>query len=367
MPGAMKLPQVHPGPSKPEPGRDVEPALPAPVVCSYTLGRLRPRFTTQGAWHELASLLHGQPLPAPDSAELDGALARLFALGPRGELPSSFYLARELVWPIVDVLGVPQAVVVPESDEEIVELLANLSPSTVQCAAGGWSLVRGEWVGFVEGLGARLDGLPRIRLVSAFPYVFEPKAPSGCDGDAERLFRAYQPLLANNGIGDEQRAINLVLTASKAFYELAMRLDERSREQAGARLVAMNALPVDAPRSRPLVDVVFSFLGTETGTVRRWFQRVAMGSPFPYLVTADVLPYYQRPAAQVRPQSAMDEAPEPAIVEASVGEGVDDGRADLAAQATARDEDPGAAPEVGPEVPSLARAKRGPGEDGEAA
>src|SRR5688572_28530684 len=133
MPKVMKLPPVHATPSPERPPR-IEPVDPPSTVFSTTLGRLRPRFLTAGAWHELASLLPGQPPPSPDSDEFDVVLAKLFVPNGQGELPSSFYLARELVWPLVGSLGTPQAVVIPASDEEIVELLTNLPSAVGQCA-----------------------------------------------------------------------------------------------------------------------------------------------------------------------------------------------------------------------------------------
>lgn len=312
MPNAMKLPSVHAAlpkadrsradRSQPDPSLMVEPVDPAPQAFSYTYGRLRPCFVTLGAWHELASMLPGGATPAPGSDELDATVVKLFGPDGQGKRPGTFYLARELVWPIVDALGTPQAVVVPESDEEIVELLANVSASPAKCAQAQ-SIVRGMWTGFATGLGAAFDGLPLLRLVSAFPHAFELTASPGCgDWSFEALFRAYLPLLANNGIGDEQRAVNYVLTESKAFYELASRLDERGRDQqVASRLVRMSARAVAAPRSRPQIDVVFSF-GSDAGGVRHWFQRVSTGGPFPFLVTKEVLPFYLGPDGGIRPQ-----------------------------------------------------------------
>lgn len=308
MPAAMKLPPISPSPKAPQgPLRalQVEPVVPSSQVFSYTYGRLRPRFVTRGAWHELGSLLEGPP-PDPGTDAFDRALVKLFSPSKPGELPSAFYLARELVWPVEDALGVLQCVVAPASDEEIVELLANLpvsSMSPIACAPPPASVVRGVLRGFATGLGAGMDGLPRVGLVSAFPFQFKPGGSSGSDSD-DGLFRAYQPLLANNGIGDELRALNFVLTESRAFYELASRLDERGRDaKSKHRLVAMHALPVVAPRSDRQLEVVFSFQSTTGGAVGRWFQRVAVGGPFSYFTTEHVLPFYGRPAGAVTPQT----------------------------------------------------------------
>lgn len=257
---------------------------------AYTFGRLRPRFCDAGAQHEFEGL-GGKIEPS----EFDGELVRWFLPRDPGALPSAFFLARALVWPIVDTLGVPQAVVVPASDEEIVELLQNL-PSESRDRAPVHSIVRGVLVGFAHGCGVELDGLPQIHMASVLPYA----SPVGQDP----LFTAYQPLLANNGIGDELRAINFILTQSRAFYKIAGQIDERgqsSRTHAHDRLVAMHTRPVATPRARPQIEVVFSFQDGH-GAIRRWFQRVAVSGPFPYLTTDTVLPFYQGPTEAIRPQ-----------------------------------------------------------------
>jgi len=308
MPAAMKLPPLSASPRLPKAAQGpsselgIEPSVPSGQVFSYTYGRLRPRFITRGAWHELACLLEGNP-PEPGTGAFDRALLKLFLPPKPGELPSTFYLARELVWPVEDVLGVPQCVVAPASDEEIVELLENLPTSSSPCALSPASVVRGVLQGFATGLGAGLDGLPRVAFLSAFPFQLKPSGSSRCGPDYGALFQAYQPLLANNGIGDELRAINLVLTTSAAFYELASRLDRDAKPE--QRLVAMHALPVLGPRSERQLEVVFSFQ-SPTGAVARWFQRVTLSGPFPYLTSEtekQALQFYGRPAGTVAPAS----------------------------------------------------------------
>lgn len=283
----------------------VEPVVPSDQMFSYTYGRLRPRFVTRGDWHELECLLERNP-PEPGTDAFESALVRLFSPSEQGELPSSFYLARELVWPVVDPLGVAQCVVEPSSDEEIVELLRNLPVSTspVPCSIPSpVSVVRGVLRGLATGVGTGLDGLPAVGLVSAFPFQFKPSGSSRSDADYGFLFNSYQPLLANNGIGDALRAINLVLTQSAAFYELALRLDRDAKPE--QRLVALHALPVVASASERQLEVVFSFQST-TSAVSRWFQRVAVSGPFPFLTAEtekQALPFYSRPAGAVTPQS----------------------------------------------------------------
>lgn len=307
MPATMKLPPFC-EPRKPtrdskvpKPDLRVEPVVPSSQVFSYTYGRLRPRFVTRGAWHELACLLGRNPHD-PGTDAFESMLVKLFSPSERGELPSSFYLARELVWPVQDTLGVAQCVVEPASDEEIVELLQNLptSPSNVPCGVPSpISVVRGVLRGVATGVGAGLDGLPTVGLVSAFPFRFDPRGNS----DYAKLFDSYQPLLANNGIGDALRAINLVLTESAAFYELALRLERDARAE--QRLVSLHTLPVVASASDRQLEVVFSFQST-TSAVSRWFQRVAVGGPFPFLTPETekhVLPFYSRPAGAVAPSS----------------------------------------------------------------
>lgn len=310
MPTSMKIPTV----SQPASGRPVPPPAeaggPGPAY-SYTFGRLRPRLVDEGSWYELASLVPDSPLPPPDSDDFERLLVRLFSPDADGSLPSSFFLARQLVWPMVDPFGVPQCVVQPASDEEITELLAALQPPANGCSTTCWTIVHGTFAGHATDLPASLAGLPRVGLISVFPFDHQAGLGSGCEDDGARLFRAYQPILANNGIGDELRTVNFVLTRSKAFYELASRLDERGQgEGKSSRLVAMQAVPVQAPRSKPQVEVVFSFQNTVGGAVRRWSQRVDVGGPFMFLVTDEVQPFYGRPLGIVQPQGLRGVEPQ---------------------------------------------------------
>ncbi|MEX1362430.1 MAG: hypothetical protein AB1Z98_04845 [Nannocystaceae bacterium] len=258
----------------------------------------------QGAWHELVCLLGGKAPPPPNTPEFDAMLVKLFAPDEDGNVPSTFYLARALRWPLLDVLDSPQLVVAPSTDEEIVELLANLpTGSCAPCSPTPLTVVRGFLADFATGMGPGLDGLPLVGMFSALPYVFDIEPPSQGSAAAERLFRAYRPLLANNGIGDELRAVDLVLTESTGFYKLACNLDPRGGDSSGkSELVAMDARPVPTLRTRPMMDVVFAFQNTETGSVQRWFQRVATGGPFPFFVDQQTYPFFEGQPVSVRPQ-----------------------------------------------------------------
>lgn len=306
MPTTMKIPTVcePPGPRAVfEPAPRLVGGGGGQPTFSYSLGRLRPRFVDEGSWRELSCLVPTVPLPRPGSEEFERLLLQVFASDAQGRRPASFFLARELVWPLVDVLGVPQCVVVPRSDEQIAELLAALCPAPSACAGPSWTIVHGTLAGLEASSVPELSGLPRVELISAFPYDVEQQVRPGCVDDRDRLFRAYQPLLANNGVGDELRAMNFVLTRSSAFYQLASRLDERSHDEERChRLVGVHVLPVEGPPAAPQVEVVASFQNTRGGAVRRWFQRVDVGGPFMFLTTDDVLPFYSRPLGAVRPQ-----------------------------------------------------------------
>jgi hypothetical protein len=306
MPRSMKQPTICeapgarsgwiPGPFDTATGDGARP------VHAYAYGRLRPRFVDQGAWHELWCLLHDDPARHTGDDGLDRVLAKAFERRPDGELPEGFYIARELVWPLEDVLGVAQCVVVPASDEEILELLEALCAAPARCKPTAQAIVRGTLAGYAHELPGRLRGLPRVALVSAFSYDPPQGIGAGPDEERERLFRSYRPLLANNGLGDELRAINYVLTQSAAFYELASRLDKRTCEHHHEqRLVGMQAVPVEGTAHAPQMEVVFTFQGIE-GSVRRWFQRVDVQGPFMFFTTEDVQPFYVRSPGVIRPQ-----------------------------------------------------------------
>ena len=310
----MKTPQLCDPPSHPErspKGLHPTPEAGARPTYSYSFGRLRPRFSDLGAWHEFWCLVSEDPPPATEPDDLDRLFVQTFAPKANGELPDGFYLARELIWPLEDVFGIPQLLVVPRSDEEIVELIQTLCDSSSRCVSPAHCIVRGWLSGFASSLGGELAGLPTVGLVSAFPFDIEQEVRPGCDDDRGRLFKAYQPLLANNGIGDELRAMNFILTQSNGFYELASRLDERSRSpEQESRLVGMHSLPVEAPRAKPLMEVVFSFQNTASGAIRRWSQRVDMGSPFMFLDPESVQPFYNRPSGSIQPQWSGSIAPQ---------------------------------------------------------
>ena len=106
--------------------------------------------------------------------------------------------------------------------------------------------------------------------------------------------------------------MNFILTQSAAFYELAGRLEQSGcgGSQPENRLVSMQAVPVEGPRSRPEMDVVFSFQSMTSGAVQHWFQRVDVGGAFMFLVTEQVQPYFQRPAERIVPQALGGAAPQ---------------------------------------------------------
>ncbi|MEM7158574.1 MAG: hypothetical protein AAF799_37385 [Myxococcota bacterium] len=311
---SMKTPQFCDPPAHPgwtPKGLHPTPEAGARPVNSYSFGRLRPRFSNLGAWHEFWCLVSEDPPPANKPDDLDRLIVQTFGPSSTGELPDAFYLARELLWPLEDVFGIPQLIVAPRSDEEIVELLQTMCDSSARCATPTHAIIRGWMLGFASGLGGELGGLPMVGLVSAACYDVEQQIRPGCADDRARLFKAYQPLLANNGIGDELRAMNFILTQSSGFYELASRLDERSRTpDQESRLVGMHSLVVEAPRAKPLMEVVFSFQNTASGAVRRWSQRVDVGSPFMFLDPEEVLPFYSRPSGSIQPQWSGSIAPQ---------------------------------------------------------
>lgn len=343
MPIAMKYPHVGgpPAPSgaTPPTSASVEPPT---AIDTLTVGRLQPQFVDPGAWHELWSLVGDVPPTAKGPDEHQQLLQRTFGRQADGQLPPSFYLARELVWPLRDVYGVVQCVVAPKSDEQILELLEVSFPSTPRCASLE-SLIVGTWVGFATELDGALHGVPRVGLVMASAFDITTAITSHCGDDHDRLFRAYRPLLANNGIGNELRSINYVLTHANALYQLAARIDERGGDDGEYRLVGMHALPVEGTRQRPQMEVVASFQNTRGGAIGRWSLRVDVSGAFMFLVTDDIQPFYARPASLVQPHRPSDAALGPAEAGTTV---VPPGHADGAAAAVPRGPEPVAAVDV---------------------
>ncbi|MEM9454775.1 MAG: hypothetical protein AAGF11_11395 [Myxococcota bacterium] len=308
MPDSMKIPAISDR-SQPRTSSPPDPELTAVPqgrpIHSYTYGRLRPRFTTRGAWNELWSLVPQDSSASMGRDGLDAIFAKVFAPDVQGQPPDAFFLARELIWPVEDVYGVLQCLVVPHSDDEIVELLACLGPPSAARASAGYSVVHGTFAGLVHDLGGAIGGLPRVDLVSAFPCDIEKGIGTSYNDERIRLFRAYQPLLANNGVGDELRALNYVLTRSSAFYEFAARIDDRGGDNPqGHRLVGMHALPVEGSRFDPQVEVVVSLQNSRNGAVDHWFQRVNVNGAFMYFTTDKVEPFYRRPSGMIAPQWA---------------------------------------------------------------
>lgn len=209
------------------------------------------------------------------------------------------------MWPLQDAFGVSQCLVVPRSDEQIAELLEALCPPSAQCSTCTQCIVHGAFMGHCMLSVPELAGIPMVELVSVAAFETERELRVGSADERARLFRAFQPILANNGVGNELRAVNYVLTRSNAFYELAGQLDERGEDKGKAyRLMGMSTLEVQGPPAKPVLEVVFSFGHVEGGGVRRWSQRVDVGGPFMFFATEEVHPFYARPIGAVQPQGA---------------------------------------------------------------
>ena len=104
----------------------------------------------------------------------------------------------------------------------------------------------------------------------------------------EELFQRIGQLADNTGATDRQRALNYLVVRYPAIYALAAEAFGRSQS-----LTAVDVRPSPLSNVRKVLDVIFSFTHRTTEVTEKFFLRVDVTEPFPFLVTK-LSPYYDR-------------------------------------------------------------------------
>ncbi|MCG7488386.1 hypothetical protein MHN79_02685 [Vibrio sp. Of14-4] len=193
------------------------------------------------------------------------------------------YLARELDWYLEDIYHNRLYKLLP-SEYNMQQLINTLidTKSTQQRAIN--ALVVGKSNGHISGL----DNLTitKFRSMTAHDIAKHiPKLhnPQSCR-DLTHVIELYLSLANNNGVTDEERALNYLLSYGYDFYEKMYR--QRSEgNQKSIHLVSIDAR-VHYAGERTLVYVVFNFQDSKTSALESWYSTVDVTDRFPFLVSA---------------------------------------------------------------------------------
>lgn len=192
------------------------------------------------------------------------------------------YLARELDWYLHDVYGNRLYRLVP-SEYNMQQLINAL----LDAQSNKGSQINALVVGEASGRPGSLDSLviTKFRAMTAHDIAKSMSKQQNAQSyrDLTHVIELYLSLANNNGMNDEERALNYLLTYGHDFYEKMY----RQRSDSGSK--SIHLVSVDArvhyAGERTMVYVVFNFQDSKTSAVESWSSTVDVTDRFPFMVS----------------------------------------------------------------------------------
>ncbi|GLT19142.1 hypothetical protein GCM10007938_29240 [Vibrio zhanjiangensis] len=193
------------------------------------------------------------------------------------------YLARELDWYLEDVYGNRLYQLVP-SEYNMQQLINALTDTKSNPRRTINVLVVGRSSGGLSSLDELT--ITKFRSMTAHDIAKHiPKLhnPQSCR-DLTHVIELYLSLASNNGVTDEERALNYLLSYGYDFYEKMYRQRSEGNSKS-IHLVSIDAR-VHYAGERTLVYVVFNFQDSKTSALESWYSTVDVTDRFPFLISA---------------------------------------------------------------------------------
>lgn len=192
------------------------------------------------------------------------------------------YLARELDWYLEDVHGNPLYHLIP-SEYNMQQLINALIDSDSAKSPAINTLI----VGRASGQLGELDSVTVTKFRSMSAHDIAKNLPKLHNAQSCRdltyVIDLYLSLANNNGVTDEERALNYLLTYGYDFYERMYRQRSDNNHQS-IHLISIDAR-VHYAGERTLVYVVFNFQDSKTSVIEPWYSTVDVTDRFPFLVS----------------------------------------------------------------------------------
>ena len=251
----------------------------------YALGRIEPRFPSQGVEKEFAQVVGRAPSKGKTDREVMKAV-----LSDR----DNRYLARQLCW-VLTLQGLETYLLTPRDPVDLDLLIdavrATPKPTDLDVVIGlrgpvaPPEMCNGLMVPVVSF--DQIYSFDRDALIKAIPKP--PKAGAReYSSAAEELFDRIMQLTDNAGATDGYRALNYLAVRYPAIYA-----NTAEQFADGASLTAVDVRPSPLSAVRKIVDVIFAFTNRATDVVDKFFVRVDVTEEFPFLVTK-LSPYFDR-------------------------------------------------------------------------
>ncbi|WP_421846558.1 hypothetical protein [Marinomonas sp.] len=201
------------------------------------------------------------------------------------------YLARELDWKLQDLYHNDMYRLIPSeyNMQLLINALAKSKPSEKDEALTVNSLVVGQ---LVPTLGhENTIKISRFHQVDAQEIANNASYLDCFDSqnDLINVIHAYLVLAKNNGLADEERALNYILCYGYSFYQKMYKQRSQTSSYQAIRLVNIDAR-VDYVGERTLVCVIFNFQDSKTNATEAWSSTVDVTETFPFMV-AQFEPY----------------------------------------------------------------------------
>lgn len=248
----------------------------------YALGKVELRFPTLGTEKELAQAIgRGNAEGLTDQGAIHEALRE------------HRYLARSMCY--VMVIGGLETYLLKPRDPMDLDLLIDAvrpadRPGQMDCVVG----IRGPVAPPEQCNGLTVPIVMFDQLYSFDIDELRHSIPRPDDVDESSFLATADEILGritvgdNAGTTDEDRALNYLALRYDRIYSATLEAHARNES-----LTSIEVRPAPLSGARRLVDVVFSYTGRSTDVTQRFFVRVDVTEPFPFLV-GKFSPYIDR-------------------------------------------------------------------------
>jgi hypothetical protein len=266
------------------------PNLPGPMATPsyvYALGRIEPRFPRLGVEKEFA-----QVTGRADTAGLTDREALYKVLSK----PEHRYLVRQLCW-VFTIEGLETYILHPTCFGDFNLLVEAVRPGPRPTDVDAVIGMRGPLAPpeMCNGLLVPIvifDQIYSFDIDSLIASISHPtekgKKEERFDAAAEELFWRIAQMADNAGATDEHRALNYLVLRYPAIYAKAA--EEFARDFS---LSAVETRRSPLSGTRKVIEAIFSYTSRNTDFTEKFFVRVDVTEPWPFLVTK-MSPYFDR-------------------------------------------------------------------------
>ncbi|WCN09889.1 hypothetical protein [Marinomonas mediterranea] len=250
----------------------------------YVVGSVNAYFPNLGVEKEFyqACLLTGVDVSSLENINDEVSLARLnqsdslsATLHQGFSKPENAYVAREMSWVFSNVDSNEVYRIFAESDESLMQLVAALGAKHESIIMIG-----------------QLTGNGHVLLSNLIPIKSTPvRASLGAkSGDTEMLALAEEilSLNANNGLSNQERALNYLLYNNTKIYtesyDFCYKANASGPNPSGYQLVSVDLL-LSWSGDRLVSKVVFNYQGINTGAKQSWYSTVDVTGEYPFMLT----------------------------------------------------------------------------------